>query len=98
MPAKSPSPEAAQNKLRKAEIRDLEKTRRQLLTRVDPLLKEAEHQLTLALRAEAKAVKRGRTAGEKYFRLKAKLQKSKTRDLDQLDRRIAILKGRVGIQ
>jgi uncharacterized protein YlxW (UPF0749 family) len=97
MPSKkSTSPEAAQNKLRKAEIRELEKARKNVLKSVDAEINQAARVVTSAAKIEAKAMRDLHAANKKYDRLVAKLETSQKRDLAQIERRIAILGGRVG--
>lgn len=83
MPAKSSSPEAAQNKLRKLEIRDLEKTRRKI--RAD-------------FRIEQKRlIKESDTAHKAVLKFMARAEKQLPKLEADIDRRIGILKGRLGI-
>jgi hypothetical protein len=97
MPAKkSTSPEAAQNKERKAEIRELEKARKHVIKRFGVEEREMNRQVEITRKAALRAEKAHSSACNKYDRAFAKMHKSKTRELNQIDRRIDIVKGRVG--
>lgn len=83
MPAKSTSPEAAQNKLRRIEIRDLEKTRRRI--RAD-------------FRNEQKRlIKESVAAHKAVLKFQARAEKQMQKTEADIDRRIGILRGRLGI-
>ena len=83
MPAKSTSPEAAQQRVWKAEIKDLEK-RRRLVCRDFRVELTRLHKANLA----------ARRALAKY---EMRLEKLRPRALAEIQRRIAFLTGRIGV-
>lgn len=83
MPAKSSSPEAAQNKLRKVEIRQLEQQRRKV--RAD-------------FRNEQKRLISDCTKADKALtKFMVRVEKQLPKEEAYIDRRIGIIKGRLGI-
>lgn len=82
MSAKSKSPEAAQQKLWKAELKTLAANRRKVAKDFDQQLKAA--------------IKLVDDAMAKLTRLEARVAKAKPAALRNIDRRIAILNGRLG--
>lgn len=83
MPAKSSSPEAAQNKLRKIEIRTLEQQRRKV--RSD--FRNEQKRLIAACESANKALNRFMVRCEKQL----------PKEEAAIDRRIGIVQGRMGI-
>lgn len=83
MPARSTSPEAAQKKLWKAEIKDLGRTRRRIV-------RDSDSEQNRLRRESAAANK----ALSTYI---ARRSKNEPRAVGDIDRRIGILKGRLGI-
>lgn len=83
MPAKTTSPEAAQKKVWKAEIRDHEKARRKI--RAD--FRNEQKRLIAASEKAHKAV----------LRFMARAEKQLPKAEAEIDRRVGILKGRIGL-
>lgn len=83
MPAKSLSPEAAQQRVWKAEVKDLQKRRR----KVD---RDFKRELTRLRKAELAALR----ARVKY---ELRVDRLRPRAINDIDRRIGILNGRIGI-
>lgn len=83
MPAKTLSPEAALNKDRKAQIRDLESRRRVIRKQ----FRDEQNRLIRNCDAANKALDR----------FMVRVEKTLPKEEAEIDRRIAILKGRVGI-
>jgi hypothetical protein len=83
MPAKSTSPEAAQNKQRKAEIREMEKRR----SKIRRDFREEQKRLIAACNSANKALDR----------FMVRVEKQLPKEEAGIDRRIAILKGRIGL-
>lgn len=96
MSAQSTPHEPAQIKLRKAQIRELEKQRGAIIKTFKSKLREAQRQCDLALKALAKAEKKYDAACWKNDRLQDKLGKAQIRDLNAINRRIRILGGGIG--
>lgn len=90
MPAKSTSPEAAQQKVWKAELKTLEAQRRSATKGFDQELKAAQ-------RESAAASKAARVAEAKMARLVERQAKARPAAYRTIDRRIAILRGRLGL-
>lgn len=82
MPAKSSSPEAAQNKLRRLEIRKLEQQRRKV--RAD--FRNEQKRLIAACESANKALNR----------FMVRVEKQLPKEEADIDRRIDILNGRLG--
>jgi hypothetical protein len=97
MPAKSKSPEAAQRKVWKAELKTLESNRRKVLRDFTAAhfaeTKKVQEQVRIVQRAQ----KELDAAIAKRTRLMAKNEKSEKSALRTIDRRIAILRGRIGL-
>jgi hypothetical protein len=90
MPAKSKSPEAAQRKVWKAELKTLEANRRKVAK--DALNERKKAQLTV--QEAMKALNTAKFAAE---RIHAKVLKKEGDAVKNIDRRIAILRGRIGL-
>lgn len=82
MPRKSTSPEAAQKRVWKAELKDLTRNRKKILG--------DGHKARIA------AVKRLRIAEREYSNAVAKIDREVPKATKSIDRRIAILEGRIG--
>lgn len=82
MPAKT-SPEAAQKKVWKAELTSIARNRKKILAD--------------ASKAEKQATKDFAAAGRKYKSAIARIKREVPKALKDIDRRIAILEGRIGI-
>lgn len=93
---KTTSPEDAQNKERKAEIREREKERQKVIRSFTAEEREMGRKVMLAHKAAVKADRAYQSAFNKFERACEKLSNAKTRKLKSIDRRISILKGRVG--
>jgi len=90
MPAKSTSPEAAQHKIWKAELKSLEANRRKVSKDADIERKKARLEVQAAMKAL-------NTAKFRAQRIEAKILKAETAGVKAIDRRIAILRGRLGL-
>ncbi len=97
MPAKSKSPEAAQHKLWKAELKDLKANRHKVVKNFTALHFAACKEVRQAELAVAKAKKALDAAAVKRGRLMTKNEKAENAALRNFDRRIAILNGRLGL-
>ncbi len=82
MPRKSTSPEAAQKQVWKAELKDLTRNRKKILG--------DGHKARIA------AVARLRIAEREYSNAVAKIDREVPKATKSIDRRIAILEGRIG--
>ena len=83
MPAKSKSPEAAQKKVWKAELKTLSRNRGKILSD--------------AAKAERTATKEFAAAGRKYKAAIDRIKREVPKATKSIDRRIAILEGRIGV-
>jgi hypothetical protein len=90
MPAKSKSPEAAQRKVWKAELKSLEANRRKVAKDFVSARKEAQAAVIMARKSL-------NAANASAARLHARHLKLEPAALRNIDRRIAILNGRLGV-
>lgn len=90
MPAKSKSPEAAQRKVWKAEIKTLEANRRKVEKDYRVEIKKSLTAIRLTKKAHT-------DSQEALSRLVARQEKMQPRVYGPIDRRIALLKGRLGL-
>jgi hypothetical protein len=90
MPAKSTSPEAAQRKVWKAEIRSIQNAGIKIIRDFNAEERRLEREVD-------KADKARNAAFSKLNKFKAGRNKKEARELSQIQRRIAILEGRIGI-
>lgn len=90
MPAKSKSPEAAQRKAWKAELKTLEANRRKVTKDANTERKKAR----LEVQAAMKAMNTAKFAAQ---RIEAKVLKKEGDAVKAIDRRINILRGRIGL-
>lgn len=90
MPAKSTSPEAAQRKVWLAELKTLETNRRKVTKDADAARRAARLEVQAAMKAL-------NTARFKSQRIDAKILKAESAGVKAIDRRMAILRGRLGL-
>lgn len=90
MPAKSSSPEAAQKRVWKAELRTHQKNRQSML-------RDFKKAHRLSEKECAQAIRSAQIAKAKHRKDLIRLGKSEARETAAIDKRIAILKGRIGI-
>jgi hypothetical protein len=90
MPAKKTSPEAAQRKVWKAEIKQLEANRRKVA-------KDFKTERDKAAKASFHAQKVADKLYADFIRIRGRHQKAEPRALKSFDSRIAVLKGRLGL-
>lgn len=90
MPSKTTSPEAAQRKVWKAEIRDHEKA-------ASKVVRDFNAEELRLKREVSKTSKSHQTAMAKMLKFRGVRAKKEFRAVAAIERRIAILKGRMGI-
>ena len=88
MPAKSTSPEAAQKRVWKAELKDFTKAAK-------VVVRDSKKEINRLAKECAQAVRAADIAKAKFRKEKAKIEKGTGRELSSITRRIGILKGRI---
>lgn len=90
MTRKTKSPEAAQKKVWKAELKQIDALRSKVRRDIRAERRRSQKETEQAERAVI-------TARNKHMKLCERLVKTEARELANIERRIAILKGRIGI-